>query len=58
MLKLILRFGITEAKEVIRMCRKDYDLDVQAFMEDKRKGNVKLFPMTVSAFGHMLRNDF
>jgi radical SAM superfamily enzyme YgiQ (UPF0313 family) len=46
MLKLILRFGITEAKEVIRMCRKDYDLDVQAFMEDKRKGNVKLFPTT------------
>jgi radical SAM superfamily enzyme YgiQ (UPF0313 family) len=57
MLKLILKFGIAEANEVIRMCRKDYDLDVQAFMEDKRKGNVKVFPMTVSAFGHMLRND-
>lgn len=53
-LKLILKFGITEGMELIRMCRKDYDYDVQAFLNDGRKGNVKILPLTIRAFGHLV----
>jgi radical SAM superfamily enzyme YgiQ (UPF0313 family) len=53
-LKLILKFGITEGMELIRMCRKDYDYDIQAFLEDGRKGNVKVLPLTLHAFGHLV----
>ncbi|MGD0818934.1 MAG: radical SAM protein [Methanomassiliicoccales archaeon] len=56
-LKLILKFGITEGMEMIRMCRKDYGYDIQAFLDDGRKGNVKVLPMTVHAFGHMVGHN-
>jgi radical SAM superfamily enzyme YgiQ (UPF0313 family) len=53
-LKMALRFGMAEGRELIRMCRNDYDHDIQAFVEDRRKGNVKLLPLTVNATGHMV----
>jgi radical SAM superfamily enzyme YgiQ (UPF0313 family) len=53
-LKFILKFGIAEAMELIRMCRRDYDYDIQAFLDDRRKGNVKLLPVTVRAFGQLI----
>ena len=56
-MRFILKFGIMEGMEIIRMCRKDYSYDVQAFLDDRRKGNVKLMPMTAHAFGHMIRRD-
>ena len=53
-LKLILKFGITEGREMIRMCRKDYAYDIQGFLDDAGKGNVKMLPITVNAFGHLV----
>jgi len=53
-LKLVLKFGITEGMEMISICRKDYGCDIQAFLEDSRKGKVKMLPITVQAFGHMV----
>ena len=57
-LKLILKFGIAEGMEMVRMCRKDYDYDIQAILDDGRKGNVKILPMTVHAFGHLVGHNF
>jgi hypothetical protein len=37
--------------ELIRMCRRDYDYDIHAFLDDSRKRNVKFLPVTVRAFG-------
>jgi hypothetical protein len=52
-INVILRFGIVEASEVIRMCRKEYDYDIQRMMADGRDGKIRMFPLTVKAFRNM-----
>ncbi|MCE5296483.1 MAG: B12-binding domain-containing radical SAM protein [Euryarchaeota archaeon] len=50
---VILRFGIIESKEVARMCRKEYDYDVQKMMTDAADGKIRMFPLTVKAFANL-----
>jgi len=55
-IEIILRFGIIEAKQVARMCRDEYDYDVQKMMADAADKKIHMFPLTVKAFANM-RSD-
>jgi radical SAM superfamily enzyme YgiQ (UPF0313 family) len=52
-INVILRFGIVEAREVIRMCREEYDYDLHKMMADGKDGRIRMFPLTVKAFMNM-----
>ncbi|HEY3420635.1 MAG TPA: radical SAM protein [Methanomassiliicoccales archaeon] len=54
LLKVLLKFGMAEGMELIRMCRDEYDYDIQEFLDERRKGNVKILPLTVNAIGHLV----
>jgi radical SAM superfamily enzyme YgiQ (UPF0313 family) len=43
-LKLILNYGIKRTKEIIAMCRDDYDYDLQAMIRDIKSGKVNVAP--------------
>lgn len=51
--KVVLRFGMIEAKQIIRMCREEYDHDIQRMMADAADNKIHLFPLTIKALANM-----
>jgi radical SAM superfamily enzyme YgiQ (UPF0313 family) len=53
-IKMLLRFGIHETREIIKMCREDYDYDMNQLIADVRSREISLIPSTARSLAATL----
>jgi radical SAM superfamily enzyme YgiQ (UPF0313 family) len=53
-IKTVMHFGISEAKGLIRMCRDDYQYDLNRLIADLRSREVSMLPTTARALASMI----
>lgn len=57
LMRLALALGMSEVKELTRMCREDYDCDMGRMMRARKQGELSMVPVTSRAVLAMVRDS-
>lgn len=45
--RLVFKYGVTEARKLIKICKEEYDYDMRAMIADVRQHNIEVLPLPV-----------